>query len=241
MTAFRLRALGRVDLTQADGTSVDHLLAQPKPLALLLYLALAAPDGRVRRDHLVALFWPELDQEHARSSLRKACHTLRRALGDQSLTTRGDEELGLMPGAVHCDAIEFSTAVESDRLAQAMILYRGDLLDGFYVRGSAALDQWIEQERQTYRKRAATAAWILAARAESDSLATVATDWANRAVVLAPMDERIVRKTLALLGRVGDRAGALELFEKFRRRLADEYGVGPAPETVALMQQLSGR
>src|SRR5262245_12921902 len=40
---------------------------QPKRLALLAYLAIARPRGAHRRDALVAIFWPELDQHGARS------------------------------------------------------------------------------------------------------------------------------------------------------------------------------
>jgi hypothetical protein len=72
-----------------------------------------------------------------------------------------------------------------------------------------------------------TAAWILAERSELEERATIASNWARRAVILSPFDERVVRKALALLGRLGDRAGAVSLYESFRQRLAREYEVEP--------------
>src|SRR5947207_6706089 len=89
---IRFRMLGGVSLTAADGHEVRSLLAQPRRLALLAYLAAATPRDFQRRDSLVALFWPELDQKHARAALREALHVLRGAVGQGIVTRRGDEE-----------------------------------------------------------------------------------------------------------------------------------------------------
>jgi len=78
---IELRMLGRLSLTAADGREMRTLLGQPRRFALLAYLAAATPPGFHRRDSLLALFWPELDQEHARTALRQALRVLRAALG----------------------------------------------------------------------------------------------------------------------------------------------------------------
>src|SRR5439155_14405236 len=87
---IELRLLGRLSLTGADGRDVGTLLAQPRRFALLAYLAAATPRGLHRRDSLLALFWPELDQEHARTALRQALRVLRVALGPRAVVGRGD-------------------------------------------------------------------------------------------------------------------------------------------------------
>src|SRR2546425_837325 len=79
MIEFRL--LGALHLTDAEGREVQSLLTRPRRLALLAYLAAATPRRLHRRDSLLALFWPELDQEHARAALRQALHVVREALG----------------------------------------------------------------------------------------------------------------------------------------------------------------
>jgi len=119
--------------------------------------------------------------------------------------------------------------------------YRGELLPGFFVRDAAEFQEWPEQTRVRLQKQAATAAWILAERSEDEERATIAADWARRSVALAPLDERLVRKTIALLGRVGDRAGAAALYEAFRARIAKEFDVQPAPQTAALIRQIRSK
>ena len=90
---LRLQLLGTLDLLDA-GRDVAALLRRPKSIALLSYLAAARPRGFHRRDSLLALFWPELDQSHARNALRQAVHSLREVVGADAVIGRGEEELG---------------------------------------------------------------------------------------------------------------------------------------------------
>ncbi|HWH03164.1 MAG TPA: hypothetical protein VN674_05695, partial [Gemmatimonadales bacterium] len=85
---IELLTLGGIDLKE-EGRDLSEALVQPKRFALLAYLAVAQPFGFHRRDRLVALFWPELDQEHARTALRKAVHGLRAVLGEDAIIGRG--------------------------------------------------------------------------------------------------------------------------------------------------------
>ncbi len=237
----RLQVFGGVELRAATGEPLADLLTQTKPLALLAYLVIAEPRGHHRRDRLLALFWPELDEPHARGALRKILHALRRGLGDGVVDSRGDEDVGIAPGALACDALAFEEAIEAGQTPRALELYRGEMLPGFFVRAATEFQQWLDHTRAGYQKQAATAAWILAERSELDEQETAAAEWARRAAMLSPFDERVVRKALALLGRAGDRAGAVALYEKFRARLAQEYAVEPARETMALMRQIRDR
>src|SRR5256885_13464244 len=129
---IELRMLGRLSLTGADGREVRGLLGQPRRLALLAYLAAASPQGFHRRDSLLALFWPELDQEHARAALRQALHVVRDALGADVIVTRGDEEVALDFDLMWCDVVAFDRAVAAEQFSEALDLYRGDLLEGFF-------------------------------------------------------------------------------------------------------------
>ena len=233
--AFRLTLLGGTDLTGGDGG--DVILVQPKRLALLAYLSAARPRGFHRRDRLIAMFWPEHDQEHARAALRKSVHVIRKALSDDVLVGRGDEELAVDRARLWCDAVAFDEAVEAGRLAQALELFRGDLLDGFFA-DAPGFERWLEGERDRCRERAVEAAWALAQRYESGAELTQAARWARLVAKLATTDERILRRVIELLERAGDRAGAVRVYEEFARRLHTEYCVEPAAETRALIRRV---
>ena len=130
---IRLCGLGSVELRGADGGEVRSVLAQPKRTALLAYLAFAQPRGYHRRDTLFALFWPEMDADRARGALNTAVYHLRRSLGAGVLVNRGDDEIGIAPGALWCDVAAFEDALDEGRPGDAMALYRGALLEGFYI------------------------------------------------------------------------------------------------------------
>jgi DNA-binding SARP family transcriptional activator len=92
---IELRLLGALALTGADGAEVRTVVAQPKRLALLAYLAAARPYGFHRRDTLLGLLWPELDETRARRALNRAVYFLRCELGERTIVSRGAEELGI--------------------------------------------------------------------------------------------------------------------------------------------------
>ncbi len=238
---FQLRTLGAVDLRTAEGVAVQSLVAQPKRLALLVYLALAAHPGFVRRDVLIGLFWPDLDQQHARTVLRKTIFHIRQSLGSGTVVGRGEDEVALGPGAVWCDVTEMKELLRDERAAEALALYRGDLLEGFFLHDTPGFEQWLEIERADARRRAATAAWKAAGAEEAAGRIEPALGLARRAVALSPDDDTAVRRLLSLLDRAGDRAGALRLYEDHRCRLDAEFGMEPAPETSILLESIRSR
>ena len=238
---IELCMLGRLSLTGADGRDVRTLLGQPRRLALLAYLAAASPPGFHRRDSLLALFWPELDQEHARAALRQALHVVRDALGGDAVASRGDEEIGLDFAQVSCDVAVFERALRNGQLEEALDVYRGALLQGFFISDAPEFERWLETERARLQQAAAGGARALAERYESDNDLTRAVRWTRRSIELAPSDEGLVRRLIALLDRQGDRAGALEAYEAFARRVAAEYDAEPAAETRALVAAVRAR
>jgi serine/threonine protein kinase/DNA-binding SARP family transcriptional activator/Flp pilus assembly protein TadD len=238
---IELCLLGRLSLTSADGRDVRALLSQPRRLALLAYLAAATPQGIHRRDNLLALFWPELDQEHARAALRQALHVVRDTLGAVALTSRGDEEIGLDFSQVSCDVSAFERAIEGDRFREALDLYRGNLLEGFFISNAPEFERWLETERARLRETASRAARALAELYETRSNLTTAAHWARRALELAPSDEGLIRRLITLLDRHGDRAGALQAYDEFAAQLREQYDAGPAAETQAVIAAVRAR
>jgi len=234
---IRLSLLGGVSLTGGSGGHSDDVVRQPKRLALLAFLAAAAPLRFHRRDSLLAMFWPDLDDTHARAALRRALHFVRRALGERCVVGRGDE-LGVEPSRLWCDVTAFRDAVQSDRPGAALELYGGTLLEGLFVASAPEFERWLDDERRRLRAMAADAAWQLAQQDDRGGRSADAVRWARRATELAPDDEVGLRKLIGLLDRAGDRAGALQAFDRFAARAQDDLGISPAPETLALAARL---
>ncbi len=235
---IELRTLGSLELTSDEGGAFSAVLAQPRRMALLCYLALAVPRGFHRRDTLLSLFWPDDDTEQARHALRQSVYFLRRALGPTAIASRGDEELGLSPDRIRCDAWAFEAAAGQARPAEALALYRGELLTGFHISDAPDFERWLDQERERLRQMAGEAAWALAGEREQQGDAVGAAEAARRALSFSPTDENAVRRLMLLMERLGDRGAALRAYEGFAGELETEFELPPSEETRDLVARI---
>lgn len=136
-----LRTLGSAGLyAQPSG---EMLLGTGKPLALLVYVAMA-PGRRTSRESLIDLLWSDVDPDRARNALRQSLFQLRRILGEHSLA--GTEELTLL-SPVDIDRDRFLACLEANDLESAIECYGGKFLPAFGVPGGAAFEQWADLER----------------------------------------------------------------------------------------------
>lgn len=238
---IEVRVLGPLRITTSDGRRLGPVVRQAKRAALLAYLAAATPRGAHRRDKLLALFWPESDEARARAALSQAVYVLRSALGEQAVVPRGDGELGLAHDIVWCDAVAFEEALDAGRPADALPLYAGDLLDGFFVAGAPEFQRWLDQERERLRQRAAEGAWVMAEASAATGALVEAERWARQAVRLLPADEAAVRRLMTFLEALGDRAAAIRAYEAFAWRLTDEYELEPSVATRELAAAIRAR
>jgi DNA-binding SARP family transcriptional activator/Tol biopolymer transport system component len=229
-----LRVLGALRLGASDRRDVEKFVHQSKRVALLAYLAAAVPRGPHRRDKLLALFWPELDEPRARAALNQAVYVLRATLGEPAFSPRGDGAIELNGDVVWCDAVAFEAALDGGRAGEALELYRGDLLDGFFISGAPEFEHWLDGERERLRRRASDGAWALAEAKAAEGNAYEAARWARQAAELSPADEAGARRLMTFLHGLGDRGAAIRAYEALTERLAHEYDLEPSGETQAL-------
>jgi DNA-binding SARP family transcriptional activator/TolB-like protein len=231
---LELRTLGAVEIHDARG----RLLAvSPKPLALLVYLAVARPRGPQQRDTLLALFYPELDQEHAHMAMRQLLRALRAAVGAD--VVQGDRQtVALAAERLTCDVNAFEVALAAGDPARVVALYWGAFLPGFFLSGCPEFDHWVDVERSRLERAYAGALEQLALEADAagDGPRAVAL-WRQLAEV-DPYATRVTVRLIAALEVAGNRAGALQVAERHAQRLRDELDAEPSPEIEALARRM---
>ncbi len=237
---YLLRTLGTLDLRGPGGASLAPLLAQPKRAALLAYVALARPRGPVRRDILLATFWPEMPDDRARAALRNALSFVRKA-APGVLEARTDDTVAVADDVLVCDVRQMEAALAAGDVAGALAHYGGDLLAGLHVDDAPAWEQWRDSERLRLRHVALAAARGAAEAARGRKDADGAVALSRRACEIDPDDEPSVRRLMEMLAEAGDPAGALREYERFAARLMRELELEPAPETEALRRALRVR
>jgi DNA-binding SARP family transcriptional activator/TolB-like protein/TolA-binding protein len=238
---LRLTTLGAIDLRDRLGHPVREVLAQPKRVALLAYLAVESRKGPVPRDRLMALFWPESDAARARNALSQALHQLRQRLGKDVIESHVPNAVAVGSQGLWCDATAFLDALQRGESELALDLYRGEFCPALFGRDAPELEQWLDTERQHLRGKALAAARRLAEQLAARGDGPGAVRAARRALAMQPDDEGDARALLLLQEGGGDRAGALQAYQEYARRLAVELETEPEGETVRLAEAMRRR
>ncbi len=235
-----LVTLGRVDLRGSGPRDYSQILRRPKRMAVLVYLAAAKRDGLCRRDSLVSTFWPELDDTHARASLRQVLHGLRQELGGDVLVVRGHDAVGLSNKHLWCDAHAFRGALAAGDLERAVNLYQGPFLEGFFLSNTPEFDHWVESTRRSLEHQYTMALETLAQRAAARGDRQQAIWWWQQLADHDSCNSRIALQLIGALRDSGDHIAALDRAEQHVADIRKELGVEPDRAMQSVVDELRG-
>jgi DNA-binding SARP family transcriptional activator len=228
MTRFEIRLFGAPQFS-LNGEPW-HFAAPPRALVLLGAL-IANGDDFVSRGRLAAALWPEDEENDARANLRRHLHRIVKALPEiEGVEWVEATKTGLRwsPNApCWVDVRAFEALLAQEMPADLLTAYRGDYLEAHY-------DEWVVGERERLRGRYADAlAEHLADALQKKDYAT-AIAFAERLLAFDEWREDAVRNLMMARYSAGERPAALALYDRFARRLKEEFGAEPTAETRAL-------
>ncbi len=223
-------------------------LTNQKAKALLIYLA--STRRRQPREVLADLLWDERSQSQAMSNLRVVLVDLRKWFGEYVTISRSI--VSLKPEAdIDLDVAELETAlqpwvaacgVRSPQIAAGVVraaeLYRGEFLAGMYLRDASGFEGWLVRERQRLHYKLLEALVSLVDYELKAGSYPIGAEHARRLLELDPLMESAQRQLMRLLAYSGQRAAALETYERFRDLLIEEVSVEPEEATQALYAQI---
>jgi DNA-binding SARP family transcriptional activator/TolB-like protein len=230
-----LRTLGGLAL-ERDGEPVVGVATQRVRLSLLAVLALSRRTG-VSRDKLLPLFWPESDELRARGALKQALFGVRRGLSQPDLI-EGTTELRLNASAITTDVWEFERAIDNQDFERAVSTYTGGFLDGVFVRGSTAFEEWADRERQRLAKAYYVALEQLGRAAEAGGRLDKALGVWRTLAGAQPLSGRAALFYMNGLAASGDREAAIHHASAYAEAVRRELDAEPDPEVVQLANQL---
>ncbi len=204
-----------------------------KTEALLYYLA--ATSQTHSRETLAGLLWSEMPEAKARRNLTKSLSVLRRLL---------KPFLIIEPQRVGFDqSIAFEldvTRLESAAAPSPDIikLYRGDFLEGFFVKDALAFEEWQLTQRERLREMGIDLLETAVQQAIDQQNYATGIGYGRQLLALDPWRESAHRQLMLLLARNDQAAAALAQYEQCQQLLADELGVEPMPETTGLYRRI---
>jgi predicted ATPase/DNA-binding SARP family transcriptional activator len=244
-TELRLAFLGGLSVQRGRKPVVD--LKSHKARALLCYLALS--DQPQTRPMLAGLLWGDMPESNALMNLRKALSQLRQQVGDHLKITRQSvtfnraaphaiDVLTLQEAAGQIKKIDRINSVLLIRLEQAIALYQGDFLEGFYIRDAPEFEAWYLGKRAYFRELALQLMHVVASEHANQGRYTSAIEFTRQLLRLEPWSEGAHRQMMQLLALSGGRALALKQYETLCQVLDRELGVEPEPESQKLYEDI---
>ena len=222
--------LGAMRAAARDGQNL--LPRGRKARALLGYLCLH-PGEAVARSRLAALLWDRVSDAQAATSFRQALRELSQAMEPLGQQLIGGERntVSLDSSCCWIDAHE----VLSNALASG-VHAPGELLEG--LDGiSGSFDQWLLTERTHFSGR-------LREKFEAELRVTAGLEAGERAagarriIAFDPTHEGASRSLMRALMEMGERAQAMQEYERCREAVRSSLDVEPSAETRALYQAL---
>ena len=205
----------------------------PGKLTALVYY-LAYQPGWASRDDLLYLFYPDTEERRARQNLRPLLTKLRRSAYAEGL----EIEPTRLRWEVRTDAELFRRALAENRLAQAVQLYRGELLAGFKLPFVPEFESWLTFERAELGRQWRKAALELAEVFESEGRSPQVAELLARLHKADPLDEEVLRHYLRALARVDRTSEALGVFKTFQSALERELEGEPEQLTLELVRSI---
>jgi DNA-binding SARP family transcriptional activator len=250
MESLRVVMFGklRIQIAEREVTGVEARKVQE-----LLCRLLFAGGRPLPRELICDLIWGDSPAEQARRSLRQALWRLRAALAAAGVDT--DQIIRVKPDWIQIqpsehlwvDALDFEqrcarlqgvpaaalTAEDARQLREAVALYQGDLLAGWY-------QDWCLFERERLLGLYLDTLDKLMTYAEAHGAADyfAAVEYGGQILRFDATRERTHRQLMRLHYLVGDRAMAIRQYEQCVAALRRELGVGPSRRTVALYEQI---
>src|SRR5262249_30151515 len=200
------------------------------------------PGKTIPRGKVTTLLWADQSEDAARHALRQCLLDLRSVLAKANLEViRAEGDLiGLDQSKIVVDAASLERHIAHgppEPLHEPVILYRGDLLEGFSVR-EQGFEDWLRTERERLRSLVLGALKNLLTHHVRQKVSDAAIHVAVRLLALEPFDETVHRTLMRLYAESGRRSTALRQYEDCVEILGREVGVEPEAETRDLYRRL---
>jgi DNA-binding SARP family transcriptional activator len=239
-------ALGGARVEVGERTLSPSEIGYAKPKELLFYLLNNPPRTR---EQIGLAIWPEASASQLRRSFHEALRHLRKALGGAQWIVYENKRYSFnrsLEGHYFFDVEAFEQRLAEARKAreespaeaishfkEAVGLYGGDFLEDFAAEG-----EWILARQEELRRSYQEALLDLGVLLFSEGRYREAAEFYRKIVAMDRYSEAAHRELMRCEAALGERGRALGHYRSLVELLREELGSSPAPETVALYEDI---
>ncbi|WP_176968306.1 BTAD domain-containing putative transcriptional regulator [Tindallia californiensis] len=212
----------------------DSIIPFPfkKAEVLFYYLQL---ENKVSREKLVDLFWGEADEASAKKNLRNAVYVIKKLLGTDIFISSKRHVIQMNDQIMIETDLDAFANLENEA---AVEYYRGDFLEGIYIKDSEWVEHWIFQKRQECQ----AAYWDKLLEITKDNIKIKAYDkaeyYAKKLISQDVLNEEAYRLLMEIYHRQQKINKSIAVYEEVKEVLDRELSVSPDETTKALYEKL---
>jgi DNA-binding SARP family transcriptional activator len=216
-----------------------------KSLGILCYIAASES---INREKLAFMFWEESSEESAKYNLRYNIWSMNKLFKNENL----ENPLILSEGSRICFNGEYEVVSDIEvvddlyskkegktticRLNRMREIYRGEFLEGFYLKGCFKFNDWIFFERENYQKKYIGSLNKLLDIFKTEKNYIEGIIVLEELIRLNSLDEDLYVDLMKLYMDMGDRTSAMKQYDRCTHILREELNISPKESTKNLLK-----
>ncbi|WP_026893651.1 AfsR/SARP family transcriptional regulator [Clostridiisalibacter paucivorans] len=252
MAKLEIYMLGNLKIL-LDGSSIIENMSA-KAMGILCYLVLNKGKD-FNRDRISSMFWNFSNEDAARYNLRYNLWSLRKILKDKKKNSNilyADKDICRINdnSNIYVDIYRLENFNIQDysnnnnnifKLEELYELYRGEFLEGFYIKGCPEFNDWIFYKREKYQRKYFEISHLLVEQYVHKGMYYKSIDLLEEMLKINPLQEELYEKLIKIYLAKEDRSAALKHYKRCCTILREELNIGPGVKIKELYKEIKNK
>lgn len=213
-----------------DGEKINFPFKKAE--ALIFYMVLYK---QASRDTIVNLLWGDLEEAVAKKNLRNAVYSIKKIFNEEVLISPKRSVLMLNPEInVEVDIEKFLSSC----LEESIEGYKGDFLEGFYLKYEECFEEWVLQLREYYKDLYIHKLQEIIEQYESSNDIKKLKKYCKALILVDEYNEKAYRTIMYSYKEEGKYDKAIYIYNKLLDLLKKELEVSPDEKTINLYKEI---
>lgn len=217
-------------------------------LVALVCLLVLHKSRNMSKEKIISYLWPDSDDEAAKSNLRFNLWTIKKTIpqsddGEDFIISGKDfcrinEKYPYQCDKTMLDCFKVSHTEKIEELLRLKELFKGDFLEGLYLRNCNEFNEMILFERVVCQNKQVEILEKLIILYDEQELFEEELQILNEVAAIEPFDEHFAHQAIQVYGKMGNRTAAINYYKNFEIVLRRNLNTSPNNELKLLYKEL---